>query len=120
MEVLRQDRRISFKVKRVAPPREVAGVPQRLRGRHMLAGLEVVNLPRGLARRAGLTHGVLVVRVRRGPAARLGFRKGDVILQLNGRRVGSVAELRALLAQQPRVRSLMVWRRGGIIRMRFG
>ena len=124
VEVLRDGRHISFQVSRIPPPKEVrrvSGKPVVLRGKHLLAGAQVVDLLPEAARRAGLLRkgGVLVLKVLGGPAARIGIRRGDVILQLNGRRIRSVKELLAILRRE-RVRDLLIWRRGGILRMRFG
>ncbi len=125
VEVLRNGRRVSFRARRVPPPRGVVNTPDHavlLRGKHLLAGAEVTDLLPEAARRAGLNSegGVLVMKVLGGPAARIGIRRGDVILKLNGRRLRSVAQLLKLLEVSPRVRDLLIWRKGGMLRMRFG
>ena len=121
VEVLRNGRRISFKVKRVPPPSDVRDRPVRLRGRHMLNGVLVGEMTERLRQRLRLRGGVVVLRVPGGsPAARLGIRRGDIILQVNGQPVRSARQLQALLRRTGRVRAIDLWRRGGIVRMRFG
>ena len=124
VEVLRNGQHVRFRVPRIPPPKEVTGIsgkPVILRGKHLLAGAQVVDLLPDAARRARLFRkgGVLVLKVLGGPAARIGIRRGDVILQLNGRRIRSVKDMQAILRRE-RVRDLLIWRRGGILRMRFG
>ncbi len=125
VEVLRNGKRISFKVRRVPQPKGAAGITGKsvvLNGKHLLAGAQVADLPPEAARRVGLGKGggVLVLKVLGGPARRIGIRRGDVILKVNGERVDSVAKLLKVLEDNPRVRDLLIWRKGGILRMRFG
>ena len=123
VEVLRNGRRISFKVRRVAPPEEALPRPVIIRGGTLLAGTKVVNLTPDLARRlrAPLKGGVLVFSVAPGsPAERAGIAEGDIVLAVNGRSVRTVKELLAAAKNSRRVRDLVIWRRGGILRMHFG
>ena len=123
VEVLRDGRRVSFKVKRVPPPKDIVGETATLRGRTLLSGLKVRDLTPYLARKLGLRlkGGVLVVSVAPGSNAyRSGFERGDIILGVNRRTVRTVRELRTVLRRNGRVRDLVIWRRGGILRMHFG
>ncbi len=123
VRVLRDGRRLSFRVKRIAPPEEVLPHPTIIRGRTFLAGAKVVDLTPDMARRlrARLKGGVLVVAVARGSAAaRTGMAEGDIILAVNRRTVRTVKELLAVLRKSRRVYDIVLWRRGGILRMRFG
>ena len=123
MEVLREGRRVSFRVKRVPPPKDIVGETATFRGRSLLAGLKVRDLTPYLARKLGLRlkGGVLVTSVAPGSNAyRTGFERGDIILGINRRTVRSVRELRAVLRESRRVRDIVIWRRGGILRMHLG
>jgi len=59
-------------------------------------------------------HGILVQSVGEGPASRAGIRPGDVILQLNNRKITDVEQFESLLADLPRDKSIpiLVQRRG--------
>lgn len=78
-----------------------------LRGPHPLAGATIANLSPALAAEMGRDHfdtGVVVRDVAsRSPAHRLEFRPGDVVVEINERKIESVSELRlAVSEQQPR------------------
>jgi len=123
VEVLRDGRRLRFRVKRIAPPEELVPRPTVIRGRTFLSGVKVVNLTLDLARRlrARLKGGVVVVSVTPGSAAeRTGIERGDIILAVNRRTVRNVKELLAVLRESRRVFDIVIWRQGGILRMRFG
>ncbi len=122
IEVLRDGRRLSFRIKRVPPPSGLRRA-ETLRGRHMLAGLRVAEFTQELARQLGVPvpRGVMVVDVQGGPARRFQLRRRDVIIETNGVRIVSISGLkRALSRAGGRVHEIVLWRRGAIIRMRFG
>ena len=93
------------------PPRDEA----LLRGRHPFAGATVVNLSPAVADELGLDparRGVMVIDiVSDSPAARFGVERLDQIVAVNGREIGSVADLQAATAQPQAVWKLAV-RRG--------
>ena len=61
----------------------------------------------------GVSHGVLVDKLTEGPALKAGVRPGDVIMQVLGRPLRSVAELRELIPKLPRNKPVpMLVRRG--------
>jgi membrane-associated protease RseP (regulator of RpoE activity) len=65
-------------------------------GMRAIAGAELSDLNPGLSAYFGVTDGVLVLNAREGtPAALAGIAAGDVIVQVNGRTVASIAEMRA-------------------------
>jgi S1-C subfamily serine protease len=110
-------------VRRSAPeearPTEVEpGMPWRplapyLVGANRVAGAEVRSLDAALGGYFGVERGLLVVEVAEGsPARAAGLQAGDVILRVDGREPGSVAELRALLAQSRTAVAIGVLRRG--------
>lgn len=67
-------------------------------GMRAVAGAELAELNPGLAEYFGGASGVLVVNAPEGtPAARAGMRAGDVIVEIGGTRVSSIAEVRRAL-----------------------
>ncbi|MFQ5467757.1 MAG: DegQ family serine endoprotease [Kiloniellaceae bacterium] len=84
------------------PPRNET----RLKGNHPLAGAAVANLSPVLADELdmpGAWRGVIVTRITRGsPANRVGFEPRDIVVEVNGAEVGTVAELSAALERAGR------------------
>ena len=80
-----------------------------------LQGATVANLSPALADEMGLdlmAHGLVVTEVRRGSAAqRYGFKPGDIVQDLNGTKIGTVAEFQRNLDQSAN-RWRMTIRRG--------
>ena len=67
-------------------------------GQHVVAGAELTPVNEGLAPYFGTERGLLVVEiVEDSPAARSGLRAGDVLIRIDGREVGTVAEARSAL-----------------------
>ena len=77
-------------------------------------GLAVRPLSPQERRGSGLDGGLLVENVD-GPALRAGLRPGDVIVGANGQKIGSVAELEALVEKSRRSVALLVSRQGTTI-----
>ena len=101
VNLVRNGRRLDLRVGLVEPPEEPPRDRTSLAGRHPLAGATVANLSPALADELGLDpmrRGVIVLAVARGsPAARIGARTGDLVREVNGRPVASVAALHSLL-----------------------
>jgi Do/DeqQ family serine protease len=98
----------------VAAPEPGRDDVRNLAGQHPLDGARVSNILPGIADEFGLdeTDGVVVVSVRRASAAaRLGFQPGDVIVEINRKKVGSVTDLDVLLGARQRA-WLVAVRRG--------
>jgi S1-C subfamily serine protease len=86
-----------------APPATPARDEQTLSGRNPLGGATVVNLSPAVADELGIDPfaadgGVLVTKIGPGIAAQAGIRPGDLIREINGRKVRLVGDLRAALA----------------------
>ncbi|MBL6929822.1 MAG: Do family serine endopeptidase [Rhodospirillales bacterium] len=103
LSVWRRGRETTLKLGLTAPrenpPRELT----ELTGRHPLLGASIVNMSPALAEELGIdpvTPGVFVLQIRRGGSAnRLGFRPGDRIVAINDENVGSVSQLKVILAK---------------------
>jgi Do/DeqQ family serine protease len=85
------------------PPSTRARDEQTLAGRNPLSGATVVNLSPAVADELGIdpfaaSEGVLVTKIGPGIAAEAGIRPGDLIREVNGRKVRQVSDLRATLA----------------------
>jgi serine protease Do len=92
-------------------------------GMRSVAGAELSELQPELAEYFGTASGVLVLNARDGtPAASAGLRGGDVILQVNGRAVRSIRELRSAIdGVRPDTRiQLRVLRRGQNVDVTLG
>ncbi|MDE0781002.1 MAG: Do family serine endopeptidase [Alphaproteobacteria bacterium] len=100
------------------PPEIPAREEHQLRGPHPLAGATVANLSPALAAEMGRDHfdkGVVVRDIAsRSPAHRLEFRSGDVVVEVNGRLIEFVSDLRNETAG-PRPRWNLKIRRAGRI-----
>ena len=102
--VMRRGQRVTLSVPLQAAPE----VPPRdlslLSGSNPYAGTEVANLSPALAEELSLDSdaaGIVVIRVKRGsPADRIGLEPGDILLRLNGVKLGSVSELRQVIKRE--------------------
>jgi Do/DeqQ family serine protease len=104
------------------PPAFPARDEQTLQGRHPFDGAVVLNLSPAVAIELGgnpFARGVLISEIKGGLSANAGFRPGDVVRQVNGRTVNSVAELRAALAQAGRQWRITIERGGQQIEASF-
>jgi serine protease Do len=93
------------------PPRDTSV----LQGTHPLAGAKVLNLSPAVAAEVGFDEseiGVLTIDIARGSwASRIGLRPGDIIIGVNGRKIGIVDDLKQATAA-PSDRWLIEIRRG--------
>lgn len=73
-------------------------------------GLEVRPLTSDERKQAEVGEGLLVENVDEGPAANAGIQAGDVILSVNGEKVGSARKLRSLVSKHKKDVALLVQR----------
>ncbi|MGE5506723.1 MAG: DegQ family serine endoprotease [Actinomycetota bacterium] len=103
LTVMRDGATRTVPVRLVAPPENPPRDATDVGGRNPFSGTTIANLNPALAEELGLegsATGVMVLRVKRGSVAnRLGLQPGDLILRINDRPVGSVADAKALLSR---------------------
>ena len=103
-----------------SPPRNTSV----LEGRHPLAGAKVANLNPALATELGIdsdAQGVIVLSIEpNSPSARYGFRDGDVILEIEGRSIGFVKDLKKFIRQPYNGWRLKLRRGGRQLNVRIG
>ncbi len=79
-----------------------------------LLGLGLSESSAAQRRELGVSHGVFVDQVGDGPGQSAGVRRGDMILEIDGRAVRTVADFRRFVAQRPKDRpTALLIRRGG-------
>jgi Do/DeqQ family serine protease len=106
-----QTARVTVEAPPARPPRD----EQLVQGRNPFDGAVVVNLSPATALDLDLdpfASGVLVTDVRGGYSANAGFQPGDRILQVNGRKIATVADLKAALQTGARLWSVVIDRNG--------
>jgi Do/DeqQ family serine protease len=94
------------------PPRD----ERTIAGRNPFAGATVVNLSPAVADEMGLDAftgtGVIISNVSAGPAQNVGLRRGDIVREVNGIRIGSVRDLAAAASAQARAWRVTIERDG--------
>ncbi len=99
--VRRGDNIIPLTVDLLPAPSKIEPDLTELGGNHPLVGAVVANLSPAVAEEHQLdpfNSGVVILQIRRGSVAdRLDFRPGDIVQQVNGGEVSSVAVLRDLV-----------------------
>jgi serine protease Do len=115
MSVRRRGSNLAIPFDLQAPPEVPPRDTSVLQGAQPLAGAKVANLSPAVAAEVGFDEsevGVLVVDVQRGSwASRVGLRPGDIVLSVNGQKIGVVDDLKAATAV-PQGRWILEIRRG--------
>ena len=111
--VLRKGKPIDLEVALLAPPKGGKDDIRNLSGPHPLDGARVSNILPGLADELGIddAEGVVILSVRGGSVSQsLGFRPGDIVVEVSGARVSTVADLEAALQGRKRLWQIAVKR----------
>lgn len=119
----RGKKRLRFNLIMEAPPETVPRDEQLLKGRTPLTGATIANLSPALAQEIGSfkNSGIIVLSVEPGsPAARYRFRRGDLILELNGREMKSADQLARRARRAGSVWRFKLDRDGRVIRFSVG
>ena len=116
-------KRLRTDVALIAAPETPARDTRVIGGRSPFTGLEVVNISPAVSEELGLAtaaEGVAVADVKGPLAQRFGFKKGDVIVELNDRKLMSVTELEDILERRVGYWDVAILRQGRLIRREFG
>ncbi len=120
---LRGGMRNAVEIGLVAPPESPARDETLIQGKNPFAGVVAWNLSPAVAEEIGLQAvetGVVVSDIKGGPAARIGFRKGDILVEINGRQIGDVKTLVEVLSGDDRYWAFSISRGGRTLRMQLG
>jgi Do/DeqQ family serine protease len=124
LSILRDGRALSLPLKLAAapeiPPREALTI----RSRSPFEGAEVMNMSPAVAEELsleGALQGVVVAAVRDGStAAAVGVQKGDIVLAVNGQKIGTTRELEKACGERAPLWDLTIQRGGETIRTQLG
>jgi Do/DeqQ family serine protease len=122
VEYQRKGERRETKVTMIAAPETVARATTLIEGNNPLTGAVVANLSPAVADELGLPSdaaGVAVSKVEGGPAARF-MKKGDVILEINGREIDSVETLGAVLGEEADAWRIALKRGSRVLKLAIG
>jgi Do/DeqQ family serine protease len=102
LSVRRNEQVIKASLRPEPPPAKPARDEWFVDGRNPFQGATVVNVSPAVAEELGVdafsSRGVMVINISRGFAMNAGLRPGDVVRRVNGREIGTVADLRGALS----------------------
>ncbi|PZQ63654.1 MAG: serine protease [Phenylobacterium zucineum] len=106
-----------------APPATPAKDERALSGRHPFDGATVANISPAVAEEVGMdlfnASGVLVVNVQGGLARGIGLRRGDIVREVNGLKIGAVRDLAAAVANPAKSWRVTIERDGRTVTATF-
>jgi len=119
LTVIRQGKTIRLKMALEAPPEIPPRHLTQLKGNHPLSGVTVANLSPALAEELSLEpmlRGVIVLGInRRSPARRLGLKPGDILAEINRKKIAKIADAERLLRAAPSGWRMSVIRDGRLL-----
>lgn len=121
LQTRRGDRAREVTIDLIAPPETPPRKTRWIEGRAALSGLEVMRINPAVIAEFGLSpeaEGILVTQSR-DLAARVGLRPGDILLAINGARVGSTGDVVRLSRAQTRTWVIELIREGRQVSLRF-
>lgn len=122
VRILRDGAERSLSVRAEAPPRSRAD-EKTISGANPFQGATVASLSPAVADEIGVDpfvgQGVVVTRVSQGFAQQAGLRPGDMVREVNGRQIRSMADLNAVLGQGGRTWRVTIQRDGRLITAAF-
>lgn len=119
----RKRKRFTAGVTLIAAPETVPRNETLIRERSPFSGLVVANVSPAVTSELGvqgISKGVIVMNIKRGLAKRAGFRKGDVVLEVNDVVIKTVKTLVRVVRQGDGWWDITLRRKGRLRRMRFG
>ena len=123
MRIWREGRSFEKRVSLIQAPEIPAKNQTRLRGNHPFSGALVANLSPALAEEISMSDqtGVVVIGMsRRSFAQRIGLARKDILMELNGAEIDSVATLKDLLLQRHRSWQFTIKRGDNILNLSLG
>jgi len=122
--VLRDRAERDLTVRLIAPPETPARDMTEIGGTTPFTGSAIANLNPALAEEMGMdtgSTGVVIVKIRRGSVAQsLQFQPGDILLKINDRAIGSVADAKAVLSRTFPSWTLTINRAGRVLSLQVG
>lgn len=122
IEYRRGDASLQATVKMISAPETVARDQTEITGNNPFAGMVVANLSPAVADELNMTAdatGVVIVDVKNGAAAQF-VQKGDIVREVNGQKIDTVASLNKMINQSPRRWVIGFERAGQLIYLRLG
>lgn len=122
IEYRRGDATLQATIQMVSAPETVAREQTEITGKNPFAGLVIANLSPAVADEVNLsadTTGVVVLQVKDGPAAQW-MQKGDILREVNGQKIDTVASLNTMINQSPQRWVIGFERAGQKIYLRIG
>jgi Do/DeqQ family serine protease len=119
IEVLRGGKRRKLSIPLMVAPEDPPRDTRDLKGENPFSGAKVANLSPAIADELSVseTKGVVVVETEAySIARRIGVQAGDIIVELNGQKVGSTKELESLVTKPARIWRMTIQRGGQTIR----
>ena len=124
MTVLRSGRTLELPLKLASAPEIPPRDALTIHGRSPFDGAEVMNLSPAVIEELSLDgpdEGVVVAAVSDGStAAQVGVQKGDIVVAVNGQKIGTTRDLEKACAERARWWDLTIQRKGETIRTRLG
>jgi len=124
LSVLRNGRTLSLPLKLAAAPENPPRDALTIRSRSPFQGAEVMNMSPAVAEELsleGVAEGVVVASVGDGStAADVGVQKGDVVVAVNGQKIGTTRDLEKACAERARLWDLTIKRGAQTIRTQLG
>jgi Do/DeqQ family serine protease len=122
IEYRRGEASLQATLKMVAAPETVAREQTEITGNNPFAGMVVANLSPAVADELNIpadATGVVIVDVKNGAAAKF-VQKGDIVREVNGQKIDTVASLNTMINQSPRRWVIGFERAGQLIYLRLG
>ena len=124
LSVLRSGRTLSLPLKLATAPETPSRDALIIRSRSPFEGAQVMNVSPAVAEELSLEgahEGVVVASVADGStAAQVGMQKGDIVVAVNGQKIGTTRDLEKACGERSRLWDLTIQRGGETIRTRLG